>query len=351
MRNRFGLTVIAGLLIGCGAAFGQVAVSPQKAVAPVAASTAAGSLTFDVASVRPSAPLDPVKLQADMRAGKMPRFGAHIDGMRAGYYYMTLKELIANAYAVKPYQVTGPDWLGAQRFDIVATLPEGASKDDAPKMLQALLEERFKLKARRDKQEQPVLGLVVGKGGPKLKESTTAPEAIDPDAPLKPGEMKIDTQEGEARVTSHADGSSTVNLGAKGIITQKVDMQSQTLHMESSMVTMEGFADRLTQMLQMGGGGGKQVVDMTDLKGNYQVAIDISLADIMAMARAQGMNIPSGPGGGAAGGAPAAEASDPGGGGSSVYASVEKLGLKLEPRKAPIDQVVVDSAEKSPTEN
>jgi hypothetical protein len=51
-------------------------------------------LTFDVASVRPSAPLDMAKLQADMQAGKMPNFGAHVNGLRAEYNYLTLKDLI-----------------------------------------------------------------------------------------------------------------------------------------------------------------------------------------------------------------------------------------------------------------
>ena len=51
------------------------------------------------------------KLAANMQAGQMPRFGAHIDGSRADYTYMSLKDLIANAYSVKPYQVSGPDWL------------------------------------------------------------------------------------------------------------------------------------------------------------------------------------------------------------------------------------------------
>jgi uncharacterized protein (TIGR03435 family) len=161
----------------------------------------------------------------------------------------------------------------------------------------------------------------------------------------------MDTVNGPARVTINADGSSTINMGVKGTITQRMDMQTQTLHMESSTVTMAGFADTLTNVLQMGGGGGRQVVDMTELKGNYQVALEISLADIMAMARAQGMNVPASPaGGGTADGSAVPTASDPGGG-STVYSSVQALGLKLEQRKAPVEQLVVDSVEKTPTEN
>jgi uncharacterized protein (TIGR03435 family) len=313
--------------------------------------TESAKLAFDVASVRPSAPLDPGKVQADMRAGKMPKIGPRIDASRAEYNYMSLKELVANAYGVKLYQVTGPDWLITQRFDIIATMPDGSSKDDAPKMLRSLLMDRFKLEAHRDDQEHPVLALVVAKGGPKLKESTGTPEPFDEDAPLKPGEMKMDTPEGPARITRNSDGSATINLGAKGIVTQKMDAQTQTLHLESTLVTMDGFAEMLTNVMQMGGGGGKPVVDMTDLKGNYQIAIDISLADLMAMMRAQGMNMPGGGGGGGAGaGAGPAAASDPMGG-ATVFESVQKLGLKLEPRKAKVEQVVVDHAEKMPTEN
>ncbi len=86
--------------------------------------------------------------------------------------------------------------MDAQRFEIVANMPEGSTKDDAPKMLQALLAERFKLVARRVTQEHPVYALVVAKGGPKLKELTEKPVAIDPDAPLAKGEMKINGPDG-----------------------------------------------------------------------------------------------------------------------------------------------------------
>jgi len=250
---------------------------------------------------------------------------------------------------VKPFQITGPDWLATTRFDIVAKLPDGASKDDAPKMLQALLEERFKLAVHRDSKEHPVLALVVGKGGPKLKESPEAPQPIDENAPLKPGEVKMDTAEGPMRMTVGKDGSATINMGAKGSASYKMDPATQSLHMEASMVTMAGFADMLSQFSQIGGGGGPQVVDMTELKGNYQVALDFSLADLMNMARVNGVAVPAAAGRGATAGSPADAASDPGG--IPLLSAVQALGLKLEQRKAMVEQLVIDHVEKTPTEN
>jgi uncharacterized protein (TIGR03435 family) len=341
--TRLRITAALSLLLAAGSALAQ---------------TARANLSFDVASVRPSAPLDPAKMQAAMAAGKMPRFGAHVDASRAEYSYMSLRDLIANAYGVKSYQITGPDWLPAQRFDIVATLPQGATKDDAPKMLQALLADRFKVAAHRETQEHPVYALVVAKGGPKLKEAPPA-QPIDPDAPLKPGEMKMETQDGPIRITRNTDGSTTANMGAKGIMTQRMDMQAQMLHLDSSTVTMQGFADMLTNFMTMGGPGGKQVIDMTDLKGSYQVAVEISIADLMAAARSAGLSMAAPPPTGGAGGgaAPAAagaaslDVSDPGGGGTSLFKSVEALGLKLDSRKAKVEQLIIDHAEKNPTEN
>jgi uncharacterized protein (TIGR03435 family) len=365
MRNRFGLALIAGLLLAAGTAFGQTA--PTAPTTPAASSTsaaqaapsaqpAAAKLEFDVASVRPSAPLDLQKLAAEMQAGKMPRMGPHVDGLRAEYIYLTLKDLITVAYKVKPYQITGPAWLATDHFDVVAKMPEGSTKDDAPKMLQTLLADRFKVVIHRETQEHPVLALVVGKDGPKLKDSPGTSAPIDEDAPLAKGEMKMDGPDGPIRITTHPDGTMTENMGKQGIVTIKMD--GQTIHVNADTMTMSGFADTLTTIMQMGGGGSKPVLDMTELKGNYQVAVDISMADILAMARAEmgnlGMNATGGSSaaGGAAGSGTAANvASDPGGGGATVYASVEKLGLKLEQRKAPVEQVVVDSAEKTPTEN
>jgi uncharacterized protein (TIGR03435 family) len=343
----FGIGVIAGPVV-----FGFVNVPQMRAQSTQ--TTGAPLPSFEVATVKPSPPVDMVKLAEQIKAGKMPRFGPHVNASQAQYTYMSLKELIAAAYTVREYQITGPAWLATDRFDIVAKLPHGASKDDAPKMLQALLAERFKLAAHRDTQEHPVLALVVGKDGPKLKESPGTAEPIDENAPLEPGETQMERPSGPIRMTRNDDGSETMNMGAKGTMTVRVDRQAQTMHLESSMVTMAGFADMLTMLTHIAGGGGRQVVDMTGLKGNYEVALDISLAEVTAMAQAAhreaGISLPMPPaGGGAENNSPASAASEPIGG-SSVFASVQKLGLKLEKRKAAVEQIVIDHVER-PSEN
>jgi uncharacterized protein (TIGR03435 family) len=324
MQNTFRKLTI-GLALTAFAAFGQTK--------PV----------FEVATIKPAAPLDMAKMQAAMQSGQAPRVGAHVDGSRAEYIYLDLKSLIALAYQVKPYQVSAPDWVGTTRFDILAKMPDGASKDDIPAMLQALLEDRFKMTAHRSSAEHPVLALVVGKGGPKMKEATEAPAPLDDTAPLKPGEMKMEGPDGPVRMTFGQGGAATVDMGEKGNIAYKVDPATMTMHMDASMMTMAGFADMLTRFSQMGGAGGSQIVDMTGLKGYYQAAIDFSMADVVAIMRARGMDVPGAP-------QDAGVASDPDGK-SSLLEAVQSLGLKLESRKAVVEQVVIDHIEKTPSDN
>jgi uncharacterized protein (TIGR03435 family) len=298
--------------------------------------------TFEVATIKPAAPLDPAKIAAAMQAGEAPKIGPHVEGTRAEYTYMPLRDLIAFAYNIKPYQVSGPDWLATTRFDIQAKLPEGATKNDAPAMMQALLKERFKLAAHPSAEEQPVLALVVAKNGPKLKEATVAPTPIGENTPLKPGEMKMDSIDGPMRIKINPDGSTVLNMGEKGTFTQKMDMQTKTLKIQSNDMSMAGFADTLTRVMQIGGTSSRQVVDKTGLKGYYAVNLDISLAELQAIARASGMSMPAGVGGGS---------SDDPQDGQSVLESVQALGLKLESRKASVDRLVIDNVSKAPTEN
>jgi uncharacterized protein (TIGR03435 family) len=326
MRNRAVLVSIAGLLMATAAAFGQAPAS---------------KLVFDVASVRPSPPPDMQKMMADLQTGKKPE-SVHIEGSRATFVYMSVKQLIAYAYKLRAYEVTGPDWMITDRFEIVARMPDGTTKDDVPAMLQALLKERFGLTAHRQMEDQPVLGLVAAKGGVKLQPAKANAEVLDETAPLKPGESMLDTVDGRVLKRSNADGSSTY-VGPWGNFSLKFDGQSLSMHMQSESIDMRGFAMMMTTL---GGGEGRQVVDMTRLAGKYQAAADFSLMDLTSSLHDQGIDIPTGPPGGGAGGG----ATDPEGG-ATVSAALEKLGLKLEKSRAQVERLVVDHVEKSPTEN
>ena len=87
------------------------------------------------------------------------------------YSNVSLKQVLTNAYGIKSYQVSGPKWLDSERFDIVAKIAMGATKEQFQMMLQNLLAERFKLAVHHETKELPIYALVVGKGGPKLKET------------------------------------------------------------------------------------------------------------------------------------------------------------------------------------
>jgi uncharacterized protein (TIGR03435 family) len=114
------------------------------------------------------------------------------------------------------------------------------------------------------------------------------------------------------------------------------------MRMQSSKMTMQAFADLLTRFMD------RPVMDMTELKGTYEIALDLSMADLINVAKSSGM-VPAGALIGGPAGA-AAGASDPTGGGS-IFEAVQALGLKLEPRKSSVDTIVIDHLEKMPTEN
>src|SRR5215471_5495042 len=90
---------------------------------------------------------------------------------------ITLIDLCAWAYNLRYDQISGgPAWANSDHFDLQAKAEgEGAlASAQSRQMLQALLADRFRLKAHFETYEADVYLLVVGKGGPKL-----APRAAD----------------------------------------------------------------------------------------------------------------------------------------------------------------------------
>lgn len=93
------------------------------------------------------------------------------DGSRGQIMFtnLTLQRLIAQAYRVPPFLVSGPGWLEGEHFDIVAKYPPGSNKEDRPMMLRTLLEDRFKLATHMESREVSGYALVPAKNGFKLK--------------------------------------------------------------------------------------------------------------------------------------------------------------------------------------
>jgi uncharacterized protein (TIGR03435 family) len=307
------------------------------AAASAHAQTPAASLpTFEVASIKPAELPTP----AQVASGKL-HVGMNIDAARVDIGTLSLGDLIRIAYRVKAYQVSGPSWMNSARFDIVAKMPSGATREQVPEMLQALLAERFKLTLHHESKEHAVYALVVGKGGSKLKES-----APDADAGATGGPDGAPAAAADNRqIRVNTDGKGVVIAGGENAGWSRMSMgQNGMMHMEMKRVKASALADMLSRFVD------RPVVDMTDLKGSYDVALDLSMEDLRNVARAAGMAVPgmAPAGGGADVAHPADAASDPG---ASIFAAVQELGLKLEPRKAPLDLLVIDHLEKTPTEN
>src|SRR5665213_2250323 len=93
----------------------RLASNPLFAQAPLA---------FEVATVKPSAPLDPAAIK-----GGTAHIGTRIDASRVDIGTASLFRLICTAYRLRPYQVTGPDWLKTTVFDIQAKIPSGVPAD------------------------------------------------------------------------------------------------------------------------------------------------------------------------------------------------------------------------------
>ena len=121
---------------------------------------------FEAASLKPAAPRPADRSLLGIKGGP-----GTDDPVRFTATYMPLQSLLMEAYGLKNYQIIGLT-LDGPRFDIVATLPKGATREQLHKMLGELLNERFNLRFHWESREVSAYALLVGKNGPKLKVST-----------------------------------------------------------------------------------------------------------------------------------------------------------------------------------
>ena len=255
-------------------------------------------LTFEAASVKPSAAQTG---RYTMRGGP-----GTSDPGRIAYTNIMLRAVLLNAWDVKNYQLSGPDWIDTLRFDITAVLPPDATREQLQAMLRNLLETRFRMSLHREEKVLPVYALLTAKNGPKIR-----PLAEAAATPAEPGEAQIATvKQAEGR-----DGFPVLSMPSPGLI---VETKNASARITGKAVSMSKFADMLSSRI------GRPVLDATGLTGNFTFQLYFT---------------PDGPN--------AADGTEP-----NIFSAVqEQLGLRLEARKAPVELLVIDHAAKVPAEN
>jgi uncharacterized protein (TIGR03435 family) len=257
---------------------------PQAAVSPAPA--------FDTASIKPSGPKS-IRGSDGGPGSSDPglyRFGR-----------VTLLDLIMLGYKVDRFQVSTKIPLQDQEFDLVATVPQGATKSQWRAMLQNLLAKRFHAKVHIESKEFPAYELVEAKSGLKLKGAVSARRSAEDECPdLPPNQPRIAAAFGTAK-----DGSELVCIRA----------QQEPL---SALARMLHVPDNLP------------VVDKTGFTGKYDLSLEYTT------------------------GTPSASPDTPVEPSAApfIFTALEKqLGLQLVRKKLPFDVVVVDSVDHTPTEN
>jgi uncharacterized protein (TIGR03435 family) len=273
------------------------------------------SLKFEAASVKPATP---PKGMIPMPSGGP---GTKDPG-RVHYPYMSLKYLLMAAYDVKVFQVSGPAWLDTERFEIDATMAPGTTKEQFRVMLQNLLAERFKLAVHRESTQLPMYALVVAKNGPKIKESAAAPAFQSDDGPL-PASMPMRPKIG-------ADGFPVLPPRPPGLPIGVIMMNGRA-RLDAQFNTMQELAELLTSVTS------RPVVDATGLKAEYDFTLTYLPEEAPPPTPSSGGRSPI---------VPEADALP------DIFEAVQaQLGLKLEPKRGPVEMIVVDRGEKTPTGN
>jgi uncharacterized protein (TIGR03435 family) len=278
---------------------------------------------FEVATVKPTAP-------PEMAGGKvMFRMGCTADPGRVNCSGLTVKDMLSRAYTtLKPYQISGPSWIESERWDVTAKIPDGVPQEKVPDMWQNLLTSRFHVVTRKETKDLNIYALLVGKNGPKL---TPAEQNDAPITITAPDGSKVSVPRGQAITAAGGAGAKS------GVMTMD---GSGKMQVKNS--TLGGFSDMLSRMMD------RPVLDMTNVEGRYDIVLEVSMEDMIGMKRMSGggaMIMHGGGDGGGAGG-PAPDSNPRG----SIYSAVQQLGLKLEPRKAALEALVVEKADR-PSEN
>jgi uncharacterized protein (TIGR03435 family) len=250
---------------------------------------------FDVISIKPSEPPRSQRIRVTFEGGP-----GSADPTRFSCRNCSLSLLVMCAYDVEYHQVAGLD-SRTEFYDIAAKVPEGASKDEFRMMLQKLLSNRFKMSLHRELKRVQAYELVVGKNGPKMKES--APEVTVPNATVSNSSRIVLDPEGFPILPTDRSGYASVNGRAR---------------MQAFNETMDQLAGKISNQLDV------PVINATGLRGRYAFGLHWA-----------GNSVDS------------TDDTSP-----NLFSAVElQLGLRLQPGKAVVTILVIDYVDRRPTEN
>jgi uncharacterized protein (TIGR03435 family) len=213
---------------------------------------------------------------------------------------LDLANSVAIAYRLNHYQLSAPDWMQDSRYDVRAKVPEGATKDQVDLMWQNMLADRFKLVIHRETREFQTYDLVVAKGGPKFKE---ADRSNTNDIPATRGALTFDK-----------NGYPEFGPGHAGM-----GISHGLARLYNPRMTMARLAGQVSGQL------GHPVNDATGLTGAYEIGLYWASEHLAATSPDAGPRL--------------------------IDALREQLGLRLESKKAPVEFVIVDHAERVHTDN
>ncbi len=270
-------------------------IGPQALQAQLFHPASGPSPSFEVATIKPNDDPRPVL-----------NFALSVTNFRATH--ASLQDLVKLAYNVRSEdQVIGlSGWMTTQHFDIQAKASDADVEafqklsfekklDEVRWMLQVLLTDRFALKVSFSSKELPVYALVVAKGGPKMTEVEMSPFP-PPGTPAPPG--------------AHLP-----RIGPTG-----------PNQYTASAWSMDQMANWLSFFNEV---GNRVVVNETGLKGYYDFVLNGVSQKFPETTYLNGAPVDA----------------------TSIFAALpEQLGLRLEPKKGPVDVLVIDHVEE-PSEN
>jgi uncharacterized protein (TIGR03435 family) len=278
---------------------------------------------FDVAAVRPTS-----RDELAATIGQATYSGLTISGSRINIGGLPMSILISTAFRVNPRLIVGVPLMSDSLFSVQAIMPVGATKDELPEMLRALLEDRFHLKVHQQIMEQSGYALVAGKGAFQLNRPRQVDfETCSPwtDDPRVPGGKLCLARSPDKTVSTATDSDwgPIETVSSSGIAREE--------YFRISMATLAiVLATHLSN--QSDTGTYIPVADRTGISGEWDLVLE--RADPLSMRQLSGRE--------------AFQTYDPF---EAYSAALVKVGLRLQKASVRIEELVVDHVDQLPTDN